>query len=123
MIHNGKQLYILDQLLPYAPDSIKLEYTPTQIKWIKENEYNIWAYLIEKELLYSTNMREIQKLVNPSPHSPGMPPEAPGRTANWVGWQIVKNYMKRNPTTTLSDLLALEDSQKLLDKAKYKPRR
>jgi len=123
MIHNGKQLYILDQLIPYTPDTIKLEYTPTQVKWIKENEYNIWAYLIDKELLYSTNMREIQKLVNPSPHSPGMPPEAPGRTANWVGWQIVKNYMKRNPNTSLSTLLALEDSQKILDKAKYKPRR
>ncbi|MEL6923600.1 MAG: hypothetical protein AAFO94_06080 [Bacteroidota bacterium] len=123
MIHNGKQLYILDQLLPYTADSVKLEYSTEQLKWVEENEFNIWAYLIDEGLIYSSNMREIQKLVNPSPHSPGMPPEAPGRTANWLGWQIVKSYMKRHPDTSLQQLLAFDDAQKLLDLSKYKPRR
>jgi len=61
-------------------------------------------------------------LVDHSPNSPGMPSDAPGRTANWTGWQIVKAYMKRNPKITLSQLIEETDAQQILTKAKYKPR-
>jgi hypothetical protein len=123
MIHNGKELYILDCLLPYAPDSIRLEYTQPQVDWCEENEANIWAYLLEEKLLYSTDWGKFRKYVEPSPNSPGMPNEAPGRTANWLGWQIVKAYMRKFPKTTLEELIALQDAQRLLDQSKYKPER
>nr|HQU60764.1 hypothetical protein [Saprospiraceae bacterium] len=97
MIQNGKKLYVLDQLLPYTPDSVKLEVTPAQVEWLKDNELEMWAYFLKEELLYSSNWQDIRKYVEYSPNSPGMPPEAPGRTANWLGWQIVKPYMKRYP--------------------------
>ncbi|MCB9266899.1 MAG: hypothetical protein H6558_17865 [Lewinellaceae bacterium] len=123
MVHNGKKLYALDLLLPYTPDSIKLEVTGPQVQWLEDNELEMWAYFLKEELLYSSNWQDIRKLVDYSPHSPGMPPEAPGRTANWVGWQIVKAYVKRHPDITLQELFALQDAQALLDESKYKPRR
>ncbi|HHH50151.1 MAG TPA: hypothetical protein ENK52_04150 [Saprospiraceae bacterium] len=123
MIHNGKKLYLLDHLMPYAPDTVKLEYTQAQVDWCKNNEFNMWTHFIDEELLYSTNMREIQKLVSPSPHSKGMPIESPGRTANWVGWQIIKTYMNRYPATSMQALIALNDAQKILQLSKYKPPR
>jgi len=52
-----------------------------------------------------------------------MPPEAPGRTANWIGWKIVKAYMNRHPEVTPADLLNIKESQKILDGSRYKPRR
>ena len=122
MVHNGKKLYVLDRLLPYTPDSIKLEITATQTEWLEENELEMWAYLLKEELLYSNDWQNIRKLVEYSPHSPGMPPEAPGRTANWIGWQMVEAYMERYPETTLPELLAMEDAQKLMDASRYKPR-
>lgn len=123
MINNGKSLYILDHLLPHTPDHIKMQYTPDQFTWCQENELQIWAHFLKEDLLYSTRMRDIRKLVDYSPDSPGMPPEAPGRTANWMGWQIVKAYMNRNPQASMEDLLALKDAQQLLEKSKYKPQR
>lgn len=123
MIHNGKKLYILDQLMPSAPDTVIMEVTPAQWNWLRDNELEMWGHFLKEELLYNTKWQDIRKLVEPSPNSPGMPPEAPGRTANWMGWQIVKAYMKRNPQTTLSELIALSDAQKLLDASKYKPRK
>ena len=123
MVHNGKELYILDQLLPYAPDSIKLEYSQKQVDWCNDNEANIWAFLIAENLLYSTDWAKYRKLVEYSPNSPGMPDEAPGRTANWLGWQIVKAYMKKFPETTLEELIGLKDAQALMNQSKYKPRR
>ncbi|MCB0546362.1 MAG: hypothetical protein KDD19_02185 [Phaeodactylibacter sp.] len=123
MVHNGKKLYTLDLLLPYTPDSIKLEVTSAQVQWLQDNELEMWAYFLKENLLYSSDWQNIRKLVDFSPHSPGMPPEAPGRTANWVGWQIVKAYMKKHPETTLPQLLALPDAQALMDESRYKPGR
>jgi len=122
MILNGKELYILDHLLPYTPDSLKLEVTAAQAEWLENNELEMWAYFLKEDLIYSSDWTKIRKLVEYSPNSPGMPPEAPGRTANWVGWQIVKAYMKRHPETTFKELLAMQDAQKLLDESRYRPR-
>lgn len=123
MIYNGKKLYLLDQLLPYTPDSIKLEISAQQTKWLEDNEMEMWAYFLKENLLYSTDWQNIRKYVEYSPHSPGMPPEAPGRTANWLGWQIVKAYMERNPNLSLQDLIAEKNAQVLLEKSRYKPKR
>lgn len=123
MIHNGKKLHILSQLLPYAPDSVIIEYAQKQIDWVEGNEFQMWNHLLNEDLLYSTDMNKTRKLIDYSPHSPGMPPEAPGRTANWIGWQIVNAYMKRQPDTSLDDLIKTRDAQKILDQSKYKPKR
>ena len=39
MIHNGKQLYILEKVLPQTPDSILLEYTTAETEWVKNNKF------------------------------------------------------------------------------------
>jgi len=123
MIHNGRKYYVLDLLLPHAPDSILLQYSGTQVKWLEENELQIWSHFIGEDLLYSTRYKDIRKLVDYSPNAPGMPSEAPGRTANWVGWNIVKAYMKRHPEVTPAELLEMKNGQEILDGSKYKPRR
>ncbi|MFK7810038.1 MAG: hypothetical protein AB8F74_19690 [Saprospiraceae bacterium] len=122
MIHNGKILYVMDALLPHTPDSIKLGYTQLETEWVQENELQMWTHFLGEDLLYSTSLRDIRKLVDHSPNSPGMPADAPGRTANWTGWQIVKSYMNRYPETTLTQLIEETDAQQILNKAKYKPR-
>lgn len=123
MIHNGKELYLLDKLLPNAPDSIRLEYSQPQVDWVNDNEANIWAFLISEDLLYSSELGKFRKLIEYSPNSPGMPDQAPGRTASWLGWQIVMAYMKKNPQTTLDELINLRDAQALMDGSRYKPER
>ena len=123
MIHNGKKMYIMDHILPLTPDSVKWEVTASQVEWLKGNELEMWAYFLQEDLLYSSKWLDITKYVNYSPSSPGMPPEAPGRTANWLGWQIVKAYMKRNPEQSFQDLINLKDAQQLMDLSRYKPRR
>ena len=123
MIHNGKKLYVLDHLLPFAPDSVKLEVTAEQVAWLNNNEKEMWAYFLQEDLIYSSEWTKIAKFVSASPNSPGMPPEAPGRTANWIGWQIVKAYMKQFPDKTMRDLIDEKDVQQILDTSKYKPKR
>ncbi len=122
MIHNGKKLYILDHLLPYTSDTIIMEYTPEQLAWCENNELEMWAYLLKEDLFYETSINKINKLVNPSPGSPGMPSEAPGRTGNYMGWKIVETFMERNPNMSLTELINFADAQRLLDISKFKPK-
>jgi hypothetical protein len=123
MIHNGKELYIMDQLLPNVHDSIIHEYAAKQLKWCEDNVQGMWSHFIDKKLFYEATPAKINRYVSPSPFSPDMPSEAPGRTANYIGYQIVKAYMDRFPKTTMEELIQMKDAQQILDKSKYKPKR
>lgn len=123
MLHNGKQLYILDCLLPDVPDSLKMGYTREQMAGCYSNESEVWARMLSEKLLYSTDYDKIRKLVTPSPNAPVVFNEAPGEIGNWMGLQIIRSYMKRFPKTTMQQLLAMNDAQKFLEQAKYKPKR
>lgn len=121
MLANGRTQYILEALLPNTPDSIRWAFTQKQFEWTRDNETRIWAQILKENLLYSTEIQKISKLVNPSPNAGGMPPEAPGRVANYIGYKIIASYMNRHPETTFEQLLKLNDAQKILEESKYKP--
>lgn len=123
MLYNGKILYIADCLLPEVPDSMKMGYTRAQMEGCEANEQEVWARLLSQNLLYSTDFKKIQKLVTPSPNAPVVFQEAPGEVGNWIGWQIVKSYKKRNPEVTFEQILQMQDAQAFLEAAKYKPKR
>lgn len=123
MVTNGKKLYILDQLLPTISDTVIMEYTNEQLAWADENQLQIWSFFFDQDLFYETNLRKLNKYINPSPDSPGMPPEAPGRIANYMGWKIVETYMSKYPDKSLEMLILEDDTQKILDMSKYKPRK
>lgn len=124
MIHNGKQWYFTAQILPYAHDTIITEMTAEKTQWLKDNEREIYAYLLDRDLLYSSDYRAFSKLVTPSPvGNTDMPPDAPGQAANYLGWKIVRAYAARNPEQSLADIMSIIDAQTIIDGAKYKPRR
>ena len=123
IVNSGKKLYILQHVLPATPDSIIMEYTGAQMEWVKSNELEMWSYFLDNDIIYETNHLKINKYISASPNSPGMPPEAPGQTGNFIGLQIVKAFMKRHPETTFEELIAMKDSQKLMELSKYKPKR
>jgi hypothetical protein len=124
MIQKGKVLYVVDKFLPYTPDSIKFEYSAKQMAWCTTNEAEVWSYLLSEKLLYSVKQMDWAKLVNPSPTgTTKMPTNSPGRAGNWMGYRIIRAYMKKHPNTSLEQLMALKDAQKILDESKYKPKR
>jgi hypothetical protein len=123
MIHNGKQLYMLSKLLPSLQDTIIHEYSLAQMEWCKKNESQMWSYFLDQKLFYESMPSKINKYVNPSPFSPNMPTEAPGRTANYIGYRIVEAYMNRFPKTTFDELTNMKNSQAFLEKSKFKPNR
>ncbi|GIV34751.1 MAG: gliding motility lipoprotein GldB [Chitinophagales bacterium] len=122
MIVNGIVLYFTDLTLPDEEDYVKIGYRPEDIQWCQMNEPEIWKYFIDRELLYSTAAETNRRYVTPGPSTTGMPRESPGNVGTWVGWQIVRAYMKKFPDTPFEELLK-KDPQEILVLSGYKPNR
>ncbi len=123
MVAEGKILYFADITLPKVPDALKIGYSPAQIDWCVANEARIWAFLVENNLLFTTDPEAVGKLMTDGPFTSGFGQESPGRIGAWVGWQIVKNYMQRNPDEPVAKMMQEKDAQKILEGSRYKPRK
>lgn len=125
MVHHGKILYFMDCVLAdNVPDSVKIGYTTKQLEWCQTFENNIWGYYLENNLLFETDYQKIQVLLSEGPFTPGLGEknESAPKLGVWTGWQIVRKYMKENPSVTLQQLMAEKDPQKILQASKYKPK-
>lgn len=122
IIYNGKLLYLVDALLPEVSDTIKMGYTQKQLEWCEQNEYNMWAYFVQKKVLYISNPGEIVKYTGEGPFTSAFNKDSPSRVGIWIGWHIVRAYMNSHPEVSLEELMKDNDAQKLLTRSKYKPR-
>ncbi|MBA3683596.1 MAG: hypothetical protein H0W73_20885 [Bacteroidetes bacterium] len=120
-IFYGKIFYAINALLPNTNDSLIIGYTSKQMKYCDENEKNLWGYFAEKNRLYENNLKTVQELTTDGPFTGAISKECPPRIAMWIGWQIVRSYMKNNKEVTLEQLMNETDSQKILSKSKYRP--
>lgn len=121
IIHQGKLMYFTDALLPELNDSLKIGYSGKQLEWCKRYEKDMWAYLIENKHLFSTDLMIIKRYIEESPFTKSFSADSPGRTGIWIGWQIVRSYMKNNPEISLQELIKNNNYQDILNKSKYNP--
>jgi hypothetical protein len=123
MVYMGKIMYLTDALLPNVNDTLKIQYTQKQLDYCTQNEFNMWSYFAAQKLLYTTDQAEIMKFTAEGPFTAAFSKESAPRIGYWIGWQIVRQYMQNNPEVTLKDLINETDSQLLLSKSKYKPKK
>ncbi|MDR2362406.1 MAG: hypothetical protein LBD91_06710 [Prevotellaceae bacterium] len=120
LIYEGKILYILQQCMPRKPFADILGFRPEQLQWCFDNEQLIWQYLIQEKRLFDTTPFTIQKYTADAPFTTGLPPQSPGKTANWIGYRIVARYMKQH-TPSLPKLMQNDNPRLLLKEARYNP--
>jgi hypothetical protein len=122
IVHEGKVMYALDAMLPKVNDTIKMHYTKKQLQWCKENEFNMWAYIIREKMLYSTDLSSIAKFTDDGPFTSYFNHDlSPSRTGYWLGWQIIRTYLKNHSDVTLPQLMAEKNADKILKESGYKP--
>ncbi|NTV82784.1 MAG: hypothetical protein HGA23_00610 [Bacteroidales bacterium] len=123
MILHGKILYAMDVFLPATPDSLKIGYTKSQSNWCNENEASVWRLFIDQEMLYKSDEFLNNRFIQDGPFTAGLPEGSPAMLGRWIGWQIVRSYMKKNSGTDLSHLFELDDAQQILSQSGYKPKK
>jgi len=124
MINEGKKMYMIDSYLPSVLDIYKIGYSKDKYEWTVANEAQLWKYFIENKLLYNTDQNLYTRFIANAPFSKfyiDIDKESPGRIGVWVGWQIVRSYMKNNDVT-LQQLLQT-NTEEIFKKSKYKPKK
>jgi gliding motility-associated lipoprotein GldB len=121
MIYQGKLLYFVDAMIPDGSELQKIGYKPEQLEWCKKHESDMWSFLVEQKMLFSGNRMDIVRFVNPAPFTTPFGQKSPGRTGVWIGWQIVKKYLQKNPSVSLKELMNENDYHKILNESGYSP--
>ena len=121
IIHEGKLKYFEKCMLPETADEIIFGFTSGQMKFCRNNESQMWQYLIENDLLFKSDKFMIRKLIGEAPFTSYFTNESPGRAAVWLGFRIVESYMVKNPGKKIEELMKDTDVQEILQKAKYSP--
>ena len=121
MIHEGKIMYFVDAMLPDLPDSLKIGFTNKQLNFCNKSEASMWTYLAEHKLLFSTDRMSIKRFMDDGPYTSAFTDQSPARTGIWMGWQIIRSYMKQNKDVKLADLMNNSDFQLILNQSGYQP--
>lgn len=122
ILHEGKLKYYQKCMIPQVPDEVLFGFNPDQMKFCINNEEQMWQYLLEHDLLFSTDQLVIRKLTGEAPFTSYFTNESPGRAAVWIGFRIIESYMDRNPDVLLGEMMSKTDVQNILENAKYSPK-
>lgn len=117
LVEVGKVMALLDVLLPDTEVQYKFAFSKEQLEWCEANELAIWKSNVER--LFSKSSADVGRLMNDGPFTNGLPRESPGHIGEWVGYRMVKAYMKANPDVSFQQLFALDDAKDVLKY--YKP--
>lgn len=123
MIYYGKILYLKDILIPNRSDAEKLGYTTEEMEWAKANEEQIWRYFVDNKLIFDTNSQLHGRFLYPAPFSKfylELDAESPDRLGQYIGWQVVRDFMKKNEVSVKQ--LLITDAEKIFKESNYKPR-
>jgi hypothetical protein len=121
IIYYGKIMYFLDATLHNKADHLKIGFPKAKLAWCFENESNLWAFIIDNQILFSADYEIIRKFITDGPFTAAFSNESPARIGVWFGWQIVKSYMDHNTDVSLTELFKNSDSKFIFSKSKYKP--
>lgn len=119
-IADGKKLYFMEKTLPGIADTLLLRYTADQLQWMRNNERNVWGWLLQNKLLYSTDQSAYRNLMGDAPHTNAFGNDSAPRIASYIGWQIVRTYMKKSHCS-MQQLFDETDSQKILTASGWRP--
>ncbi|MEM7161071.1 MAG: hypothetical protein AAF487_01400 [Bacteroidota bacterium] len=117
-IYQGKVMYILNALMPFEKEHFQMGYTENELLWCEKNEFNIWKAIIDEDLVWSSDYKQIQRFTGFGPFTQGFPEESPGMISLFIGKKIVLDFMNRNPEYSLEQLFNEKD-EKVLNT--YKP--
>jgi hypothetical protein len=104
MIEIGKRQYILSQCLPNASDTLLLGYTGNQLKAIEESQGDIWTFLSSQNRLFSVDPNLTAAILAEAPYNDYFGEQIPGNVGKYIGYTIVKSWMKQQEGNSKNDL-------------------
>lgn len=120
VIREGIRLEFVDKLLgPDVPDTLKIFYDATQMDWANLYEGRVYRDLVKD--LYSADAVLQRRYVDDSPFTSQLNRASAPRLGQFIGWRIVKAYMRQHPDITIDKLVEMTDYQRIFKDSQYRP--
>ena len=123
IIYHGKILYYKDYSLSVS-DRHKIGYSIEKMNWANENEYFVWTYFVENNILFDPDNNLDVRFINDAPFSKfylEIDNESSEMIGKYIGWKIVKSFMKNNDVS-LNKML-ISKPMDIYYNSKYKPQK
>ncbi len=121
MLYEGALAEARMRLVPDATAACALGFTQEQYEFLENNSGQMWQEMAARRMLYDTDPTLIDRMIASAPASPLLGGKAPGRTGRYIGYAIVRAYLRKHPDTSLRQLLnpSFYTSQKTLIESGY----
>lgn len=120
MIYEGVILAATEELLPDETLQDLLGFNSDQMEWLVNNEKNVWIYMVQNEQLYTSDPLVVAKYMDEAPFTSYFGQNSPSRIGKFIGYKIVKEYLKR-ADGDVAGLLVKADAKIILQKSGYRP--
>jgi hypothetical protein len=120
MIWYGKGFEFVKHVAPETPDSLIIGYSQAQLDDVYASQQDVWAYFLDRKLLYQTRDAEKERFIGERPATVEISQYCPGAVGRWVGWRIVSRFLQEKPDTKLPELMAMTNVRQLLEESRYK---
>lgn len=124
MINSGKSILFIQTMLGDSEAQKGLNMDVIQNQFMIDNEVALWKVLLKKKWLFDNSFDLKRKLIEPAPFSAFTTSNdqmIPGQAGTWFGWRILQNYWSQNPELDLSEIMADENVNLILQKSGYRP--
>ena len=121
IIYYGKVYNLMINNLDFG-EANALYYNEKEILWAKDNEKEVWKFFIENEILFNTSNILVERFINFGPYSKfgvSTDYESSPMIGKWIGYKIVKSYLKSN-NKTIEEILNMNEYELYLN-SNYKP--
>lgn len=121
IIYYGKVSNLMINNLDFG-EANALYYNEKEILWAKDNEKEVWKFFIENEILFNTSNILVERFINFGPYSKfgiSIDYESSPMIGKWIGYKIVKSYLKSN-NKTIEEILNMNEYELYLN-SNYKP--
>ena len=120
MVAYGKAFEFTKNALPNAADSLILGYSQTQLDDVYAAQADIWAYFLDRKLLYQIDPTEKSKFLDERPATPEINTKCPGGIGRWVGWRLVAKFRAENTGVSLKQLMQNPNAPAIFAASKYR---
>ncbi len=121
IIYYGKVYNLMTTNLDFD-EANALYFNEKEIVWARDNEKEVWKFFIENEILFNTSNILVERFINFGPYSKfgiSIDYESPPMIGKWIGYKIVKSYLKSN-NKTIEEILNMNEYELYLN-SNYKP--
>ena len=100
-----------------------LDYTRDEYEVVSDIEEEIWDYYVRNGMLFKSSREYEHRFFNVAPYSVFYTPQdknIPWGVGRYIGYRMVKNYMKRNARCSIDTLISL-NADDILRHSGYNP--